>query len=180
MCALRAHLVARGLSRAGQILTPSLARTHAHGCHKDVHVDRINCGPCANINREIACEQNEPISDCPLLIEITMRIPGQTDAFELLSSCSHRYTHGNLTKSEAFEGSEHEDKQARVEKLSSAAIAIALLARKVASLIQVCRVLCEMLCRGSAESTSSGRISVQSLLFSERKGQVRSTNFISH
>lgn len=92
-----------------------------------------------------------------------------TDAFELLSSCSHRYTHGNLTKSEAFEGSEHEDKQARVEKLSRAAIAIALLARKVASLIQVCRVLCEMLCRGSAESTSSGRISVQFLLFSERK-----------
>ena len=85
MCALRAHLVARGLSRAGQILTPSLARTHAHGCHKDVHVDRIICGPCANINREIACEQNEPISGCPLLIEITMRIPGR----RMLSNYSH-------------------------------------------------------------------------------------------
>ena len=49
----------------------------------------------------------------------------------------HRYMHGNLTKSEAFEGSGHEEKQSRVENLSRAATAIAVLARRVASLIQV-------------------------------------------
>lgn len=53
-----------------------------------------------------------------------------------------RYSHGNLTRSEPLDSHEYEAKQARVEKLSRAAIAIALLARRVASLIRVPASLC--------------------------------------
>lgn len=47
-----------------------------------------------------------------------------------------QYSHGNLTRSEPFDTQQHEE-QSRVERLSRAAIAMALLARRVASHIQV-------------------------------------------
>ena len=75
--------------------------------------------------------------------------PLGTPLFELMHLSLHvakiwyRYCHGNLTQSQPVETQEHVDKQSSVETLSRSAIAMALLARRVASLIQV---LCECVC----------------------------------
>ena len=80
----------------------------------------------------------EQIANRSVMVEIKVKSPRQLDVRVFILICTlHRYVHGNLTKSETFDGSGHEEKQSRVENLSRAATAIALLARRVASLIQV-------------------------------------------
>ncbi len=65
----------------------------------------------------------------------------------VLNSVAFRYNLGNLIRkqSEPFDAKEHEEKHARVEKLSRAAVAIAHLARRVASLMQVASLYAPLL-----------------------------------